>query len=222
MPSFNRVTLIGNLTRDPETRDLPSGTTICEFGLAMSRHYKTQGGEDREETAFVDCTAFAKQAEVLQQYAAKGRPLFVEGRLKYDTWDDKGGGGKRSKLSVVVENFQFLGSPRDGGGDHDRGPFGGGRDRGGERHTQSSLYDRPARRDAASPRDTDARGGGESTPSSSPDDRNDRKDESTGGGNGNRSEQRPQRTLRGGRPRREPADAMEAGGKKFKEADIPF
>src|SRR4051794_13468279 len=84
MPSFNRVTLIGNLTRDPETRDLPSGTTLCEFGLAMTRHFKTAGGDDREETCFIDCTAFGKQAEVLSQYLAKGRPLFVEGRLKYD------------------------------------------------------------------------------------------------------------------------------------------
>jgi single-strand DNA-binding protein len=126
MPSFNRVTLIGNLTRDPETRDLPSGTTLCEFGLATTRHYKTQSGDDREETCFIDCTAFGKQAEVLQQYVKKGRPLFVEGRLKYDQWDDKNGGGKRSKISVVVENFQFLGSTSDGSSN-----------RGGE----SGLYD---------------------------------------------------------------------------------
>jgi single-strand DNA-binding protein len=226
MPSFNRVTLIGNLTRDPETRDLPSGTTLCEFGLAMSRHYKTQGGEDREETAFVDCTAFGKQAEVLQQYCQKGRPLFVEGRLKYDTWDDKSGGGKRSKLSVVVENFQFLGSRDGDGGGHDRGPFGGSSGR-GERHTQSSLYDRPAarrdgpQRDAVSPRDTDVRGESRDDVESGASQQPSRSDRSSDDGGGNR-EQRPARTLRGGRPRREPADAMQAGGKKFKEADIPF
>ena len=127
MPSFNRVTLIGNLTRDPETRDLPSGTTLCEFGLAMTRHYKTQGGDDREETCFIDCTAFGKQAEVLSQYVTKGRPLFVEGRLKYDQWDDKNGGGKRSKISVIIENFQFLGS-RDENGN-------------GARRESSGLYD---------------------------------------------------------------------------------
>jgi single-strand DNA-binding protein len=109
MPSFNRVTLMGNLTRDPEVRDLPSGTTLCEFGLACNRHFKTANGEDREEVTFIDCTAFGKQAEVIGQYVQKGRPLFVEGRLKYDQWDDKNGGGKRSKLSVVVDNFQFLG-----------------------------------------------------------------------------------------------------------------
>ncbi len=128
MPSFNRVTLIGNLTRDPETRDLPSGTTLCEFGLATTRHYKTAGGEDREETCFIDCTAFGKPAEVLGQYLAKGRPLFVEGRLKYDQWDDKNGGGRRSKISVIVENFQFLGS-RDGDGQS------------AGRRTASGLYD---------------------------------------------------------------------------------
>ena len=142
MPSFNRVTLIGNLTRDPETRDLPSGTTLCEFGLAMTRHYKTQGGDDREETCFIDCTAFGKQAEVLSQYVTKGRPLFVEGRLKYDQWDDKNGGGKRSKVSVIVENFQFLGSASS--------PQAGARDangNGGARRESSGLYDNVKPRD---------------------------------------------------------------------------
>src|SRR3954468_2769654 len=110
MPSFNRVTLIGNLTRDPQIKHLPSNTTVADFGLAMSRRYKTQAGEDREEVCFIDCSAFGKQADVIGQYCRKGKQLFVEGRLKYDTWDDKMGGGRRSKVSVVVENFQFLGS----------------------------------------------------------------------------------------------------------------
>src|SRR5947208_14615274 len=110
MPSFNRFSLIGNPTRGPQSRTLPSNTTVCDFGLAMSRRYRTQSGEDREEVCFVDCAAFGKQAEVIQQYCQKGKQLFIEGRLKYDTWDDKNGGGKRSKLSVVVENFQFLGA----------------------------------------------------------------------------------------------------------------
>jgi len=110
MPGFNRVTLIGNLTRDPQSKTLPSNTTVCDFGLAMNRRYRTQAGEDRDEVTFVDCAAFGKQAEVIQQYCKKGKPLFIEGRLKYDAWDDKNGGGKRSKVSVVVENFQFLGS----------------------------------------------------------------------------------------------------------------
>ena len=100
--SFNRVMLMGNLTRDPQMRFTPSNTAICEFGLACNRKFKTASGEDREDVTFVDITAFGRQAEVINQYCRKGKPLFIEGRLKYDTWEDKNGGGKRSKLSVVV------------------------------------------------------------------------------------------------------------------------
>ena len=115
MPSFNRVTLMGNLTRDPQLKHLPSSTTVADFGLAMNRHFKTASGEDREEVCFIDCSAFGKQAEVIGQYCKKGKPLFVEGRLKYDQWDDKTSGARRSKVSVVVENFQFVGGgPNDG------------------------------------------------------------------------------------------------------------
>src|SRR3954449_835071 len=110
MPSFNRVTLIGNLTRDPQVKHLPNNTIVADFGLATSRRFRTQSGEDREDVCFVDCAAFGKQAEVIQEYCRKGKQLFVEGRLKYDVWDDKAGHGKRSKVSVVVENFQFLGT----------------------------------------------------------------------------------------------------------------
>src|SRR5947209_3738853 len=124
MPSFNRVTLIGNLTRDPQVKHLPSNTIVAEFGLAMSRRFRTQSGEDREDVCFVDCAAFGKQAEVIQEYCRKGKQLFVEGRLKYDVWDDKAGHGKRSKLSVVVENFQFLGS-RDTDGSENNSRRGG-------------------------------------------------------------------------------------------------
>ena len=109
MSSFNKVILMGNLTRDPQTRQLPNNSVVADFGLACSRRYRTASGEDREETAFVDCAAFGRQAEVISQFCKKGKPLFVEGRLKYDTWDDKQTGSRRSKLSVVVENFQFLG-----------------------------------------------------------------------------------------------------------------
>jgi single-strand DNA-binding protein len=115
MPSFNKVMMIGNLTRDPQVKHLPSQTVLAEFGLAMSRKYRLANGEDREEVCFVDCTAFGRQAETIAQYCKKGKQIFIEGRLKYDSWEDKGSaiGGparKRSKLSVVVENFQFLGS----------------------------------------------------------------------------------------------------------------
>ena len=113
MPSFNKVVLMGNLTRDPQLKHLPSNLVVAEFGLACNRRYRTAAGEDKEEVAFVDCTAFGRQAETIGQYCTKGKPLFVEGRLKYDTWDDKAGGAKRSKLSVVVENFQFVGAKGD-------------------------------------------------------------------------------------------------------------
>src|ERR687894_837756 len=113
MPSFNKVVLMGNLTRDPQLKHLPSSVVVAEFGLACNRRFRTAAGEDKEEVAFVDCAAFGRQAETIGQYCTKGKPLFVEGRLKYDTWDDKAGHGKRSKLSVVVENFQFIGAKGD-------------------------------------------------------------------------------------------------------------
>ena len=121
MASFNKVILMGNLTRDPQLKYLPSQTAVTEFGLACNRKFKTQAGEDKEEVTFVDCTAFGRTGEVINQYFNKGKPIFIEGRLKYDQWEDKQGGGKRSKITVVVENFQFVGG-RDGQG----GPGGGG------------------------------------------------------------------------------------------------
>ena len=140
MASYNRVLLMGNLTRDPALRYTPSQQPVCEFGVACNRKFKTANGEDREEVTFVDVTAWGKQAEVINQYMNKGKPIFIEGRLKYDTWEDKQGGGKRSKLTVVVENFQFIGS-RDGGG-------GGG---GGGTGDQGRSYDdqRPPQRGPA-------------------------------------------------------------------------
>ena len=116
MASYNKVFLMGNLTRDPQVKHLPSQMVVAEFGLAVNRRYKTATGEDKEEVAFVDCTAFGRQAETISQYCTKGKPIFVEGRLKFDTWDDKQGNGKRSKLTVVVENFQFLGRPGESDG----------------------------------------------------------------------------------------------------------
>ncbi len=125
MASFNKVMLLGNLTRDPQLRYLPSNQPIVEIGIACSRKFKTATGEEREETTFVDCTAFGRQAEVINQYCTKGRPLFIEGRLKYDTWEDKTTQAKRSKLSVVIETFQLLGG-RDGpGGARSGGSEGG-------------------------------------------------------------------------------------------------
>lgn len=112
MANFNRIILCGNLTRDPQLKYLPSNTEIVEFGLAVNRKFKVNG-EDREEVLFVDCALFGKAATVINQYCVKGGQILVEGRLKLDTWEDKHGGGKRSKHSVIVENFQLMGSRRD-------------------------------------------------------------------------------------------------------------
>jgi single-strand DNA-binding protein len=121
MASFNRVILIGNLTRDPELRTTNKGTAICQFGLAINRQFKDESGQSRDETTFVDIEAWGRQGETIAKYCTKGRPLFVEGRLKLDSWEDKQSGQKRSKLKVVLEGFQFL-----GGGQREGGEQGGG------------------------------------------------------------------------------------------------
>jgi single-strand DNA-binding protein len=117
MASFNRVILVGNLTRDPELRYTPKGTAVARLGLAVNRQWKTDTGEAREEVTFIDIDAFGRQAEVIGQYCKKGRPLMIEGRLKYEQWDDKQTNQKRSKLMVVLESFQFLGDGNRGGGE---------------------------------------------------------------------------------------------------------
>jgi len=114
MANFNKVILMGNLTRDIELRTTQGGMQIAKFGMAINRKW-SQNGEQKESTCFVDLTAWGRSAELLNQYVRKGSPLFVEGRLEYSTWEDKNGGGKRSKLEVVVENFQFVGAPRGAG-----------------------------------------------------------------------------------------------------------
>jgi single-strand DNA-binding protein len=115
MASFNKVFLIGNLTRDPELRYLPSGMAVAEFGLATNRQYRDRSGTMQQETCFVDITVWGRQGEICNQYLSKGRPVFIEGRLKYDAWDAPDG-GRRSKLRVVAERFQFLGGPGGPGG----------------------------------------------------------------------------------------------------------
>lgn len=112
MASFNKVILMGNLTRDPETRVTPTGLTICKLGLAVSRNFTTKDGEKREETTFVDVDAFGRQAEVITKYMSKGKPIMLEGRLRLDQWEANDG-QKRNKLCVVLENFQFVGGSRD-------------------------------------------------------------------------------------------------------------
>ena len=137
MASFNKVILVGNLTRDPELRYTPKGTAIAKIGLAVNRTWRTETGEQKEEVTFVDVDAFGKQAETLGQYMRKGSPILIEGRLRLDQWDDKQTGQKRSKLGVVVEGFQFLG--------------GGQRPEGG-----AATAPRPARPATAPPTDGDA------------------------------------------------------------------
>ncbi|MBU6408772.1 MAG: single-stranded DNA-binding protein [Verrucomicrobia bacterium] len=109
MASFNKVILMGNLTRDPELRYTPKGTAIARIGLAVNRSWKTDTGESREETTFVDIDAWSQQAETIAKHLRKGSALLVEGRLRLDQWDDKQTGQKRSKLVVVCENFRFVG-----------------------------------------------------------------------------------------------------------------
>ena len=135
MASFNKVILLGNLTRDPEVRYTPKGSAVADLGLAVNRQYTLDNGEKREEVTFVDVTFWGRTAEIAGEYLKKGRPVFVEGRLQLDTWDDKQSGQKRSKLKVIGETMQLLGGkPGGGGGESDEGG-------GGDRPARSS---RPA------------------------------------------------------------------------------
>jgi len=131
--SFNKVILVGNLTRDPEVRYTPKGSAVCDLGLAVNRQYSLEGGEKREEVTFVDVVLWARLAEIAGEYLKKGRPVLIEGRLQLDSWDDKQSGQKRSKLRVIGETMQLLGS-RQGGAEGDEAPSsgsGGGRSYGG-------------------------------------------------------------------------------------------
>jgi single-strand DNA-binding protein len=117
MASFNKVILLGNLTRDPEIRYTPKGSAVCDLGLAVNRQYTLENGEKREEVTYVDVVLWARLAEIAAEYLKKGRPVFIEGRLQLDTWDDKQSGQKRSKLRVIAESMQLLGSRPSGGGE---------------------------------------------------------------------------------------------------------
>lgn len=139
MASFNKVLFMGNLTREPEVRTLPSGQTVVELGLAANRTYMAggqggQGGEKREEVTFVDVSFWGRRGEVIAQYFHKGDPIFIEGRLTYRQWEKDG--QKRSKISITGENFEFIGGRRDGsggggGGGQQRSQGGGGGSYGG-------------------------------------------------------------------------------------------
>lgn len=132
MASYNRVILVGNLTRDPELRYIPSGTPVTDIGLAVNDRRKNSEGEWVDETTFVDITLWGRQAEVASEYLSKGSPVLIEGRLKLDTWETNDG-QKRSRLKVIGQRMQMLGAPREGGG--------------GRRAPQDSQYSQPAPRD---------------------------------------------------------------------------
>jgi len=116
MASYNKVILMGNLTRDPELRYTPKGMAIAKLGLAVNRTWKNEAGETKEEVTFVDIDSFGRTAEIVAQYKRKGEAILIEGRLRLDTWDDKQTGQKRSKLGVVAETVQFIGGKRDDAG----------------------------------------------------------------------------------------------------------
>jgi single-strand DNA-binding protein len=142
MANLNKVMLIGNLTRDPELRVTPKGTAICTFSLAVNRKFRDESGADREEVTYVDIEAWGKAGENISKYCTKGRPLFVEGRLRLDQWEDKNTKEKRSRMKVVCENFQFLGS---GGGRSEGGNGGeGGEGRSNSPTPRSAAPSRPA------------------------------------------------------------------------------
>jgi single-strand DNA-binding protein len=137
MPNLNKVMIMGNLTRDPEIKYTPKGLAIAVFGVAVNRVWSNESGEKQEETTFIDIEMFGRKAEVVGEYFKKGKPIYIEGRLKLDQWDDKTTGKKMSKLRVVGETFEFLGG-REGGG-------------GGGEHGEGRLQSRPPGRPAQPP-----------------------------------------------------------------------
>jgi single-strand DNA-binding protein len=113
---FNKVVLMGNLTRDPETRNTPNGQSVTNFSLAVNRTWKGADGQQNEDVSYIDCVAWGKPGEIISQYLGKGRAVLVSGRLDQRSWEDKESGGKRSKIEVVVEDFNFVGDGQGQGG----------------------------------------------------------------------------------------------------------
>ena len=139
MANINRVTITGNLTRDPELRSLPSGTAVCELGVAVNHRRKDQSDQWVEEPNYFNVVVFGAQGQNCAQYLSKGRPVAVDGRLRWSSWEDKNGGGKRSKVEIVGERVQFLGSRADGGDQGGGGQGGGGQAQGQIRATRASA-----------------------------------------------------------------------------------
>ena len=132
MASLNKVMLIGNLTRDPEVRFTPKGTAVCDMAIAVNRRYVNDAGERQEEVTYLDVVLWSKQAELAGQYLSKGKPIFIEGRLQMDSWEDKATGQKRTKIRIICENMQFLDNKGGaaGGGGGGGGNYAGGDDDG--------------------------------------------------------------------------------------------
>lgn len=145
MANVNKVILIGNVTRDPEVKFTPKGSAVTDIGLAINRNYTLDNGEKREETTFVDVELWGRLAEIAGEYAKKGRPIYIEGRLRMDSWEDKTSGQKRSRMKVVGENLQLLGG-RPGGSSS-----GGGVDYEGGGHSEQRTSQRPATPRPSSP-----------------------------------------------------------------------
>lgn len=118
MRGFSKAIIAGNLTRDPELRSTPSGASVCSFSVAVNRTYRDANGENKEDVSFIDCTAWGKLGETIANYAKKGSGVLVSGRLSQRTWEDKNGGGKRSRVEIVVEDFNFTGAAPAGGHDN--------------------------------------------------------------------------------------------------------
>ena len=137
MANVNKVILIGNVTRDPEVKFTPKGSAVADLGLAINRNYTLDNGEKREETTFVDVELWGRLAEIAGEYAKKGRPIYIEGRLRMDTWEDKTSGQKRSRMKVVGENLQLLGGRPPGAG-------GGEEEGGGQHESRPQRTSRPA------------------------------------------------------------------------------
>ena len=137
MANVNKVILIGNVTRDPEVKFTPKGSAVADVGLAINRNYTLDNGEKREETTFVDVELWGRLAEIAGEYAKKGRPIYIEGRLRMDTWEDKTSGQKRSRMKVVGENLQLLGGRPPGAGS-------GGGEEEGHHEARPQRTSRPA------------------------------------------------------------------------------
>lgn len=214
MASYNKVMLIGNLTRDPEVRYTPKGSAVCDIGLAVNRVYTSESNERVEEVTFVDVVLWSKLAELAGKYLHKGRPVFIEGRLQMDSWEDKQTGQKRTRLRVVGEQMQFLGSAGDrpggggGGGEEEGGNYGGGGGGGGGYNREGGGggggYNRPQQRPQQRSGGGNYGGGG-------------------GGGGGSGYQQRPQQQRPAPAPQQQNDDFGEGPiTDGMEEDDIPF